>query len=583
MRQRDWIVPYVKQYKYRMLSILLLSMLTVGSAGALMFTSGYLISKASLQPETILLVYVPIVLVRAFGLGRSVFRYSERLVSHDFILRVLAKMRTRLYHLVEPKVGASLRYKTGEILGVLAEDIEGLQDLFLRTVLPTASTLLLYILTVIGLGFFSIPFALLMAMYLFLLVVAMPLFSLFHMKAVHQAYKKQKNDVYQYVTDGFLGISDWLMSGQKKNFFDRYYQMEQRLDQMGRRTKTWTYYREFVGQLVIAAMIVSMICFAASLVSNDQLAGVFIAAFVLVVFPLSEALLPVSNAVEKYPRYEESLNRVTQLENECAESVSGVNKQEAYTASLSDITINMNGLHFSYEGDTMEALKDVTFSAKQGKKIAIIGKSGAGKSTLLKLLQGVLSPTNGTVSINGFEASAITNDTPKLISVLNQNPYLFYTSVANNLLLANEHASEEEIIEVMKKVKLHDYIRSLPDGYNTSVHETGQRFSGGERQRIALARVLLQDTPVVMLDEPTVGLDPITEHDLLSTIFRTLEGKTLIWVTHHLVGMENMDEIVFFEEGRIKMRGSHQELLHESEHYRKLYELDHPMHLEEVK
>lgn len=582
MSRRDWILPYVKQYKYRLLSILLLSMLTVGSACALMFTSGYLISKASLQPETILLVYVPIVLVRAFGLGRSVFRYSERLVSHDFILRVLAKMRTRLYHLVEPRVGANLRYKTGEILGVLAEDIEGLQDLYLRTVLPTASAILLYIFTVIGLGFFSIPFALLMAVYLFLLVVAMPLFSLFHMKAVHQACKKQKNDVYQYVTDGFLGISDWLMSGQKSVFFARYNQMEHRLDQADRRTKTWTYYREFIGQMIVAAMIVSMIGFAASMVSDDQLAGVFIAAFVLVVFPLSEALLPVSNAVEKYPRYEESLNRVTQMENEWARFEGQEKKQEAYSGSPSNVTIKADRLHFSYEKNEADALKDVSLTAEQGKKIAIIGKSGAGKSTLLKLLQGVLSPAEGTVSINGFEASSITKDMTRLVSVLNQNPYLFYTSVANNLLLANEHASEEEIIKVMKQVKLHDYISSLPEGYNTSMHETGQRFSGGERQRIALARVLLQDTPVVLLDEPTVGLDPITERDLLSTIFRTLNGKTLIWVTHHLVGMEKMDEIVFFEEGRIKMHGTHDELLRESGHYRKLYELDRPMQLAEV-
>jgi ATP-binding cassette subfamily C protein CydC len=242
--------------------------------------------------------------------------------------------------------------------------------------------------------------------------------------------------------------------------------------------------------------------------------------------------------------------------------------------------MKIDGLSFGYGEQTADVLQEVSLSAKQGKKIAIIGKSGTGKSTLLKLLQGVLSPTKGTVSINGFEASSITNDMQQLISVLNQNPYLFYTSVANNLLLANEHASKEEIIEVMKQVNLHDEISSLSEGYNTSMHEMGQRFSGGQRQRIALARVLLQDTPVVMLDEPTVGLDPITERDLLSTIFQTLEGKTLIWVTHHLTGMEQMDEIIFLEEGRIKMRGSHAELLHQSKHYRKLYEFDRPLQRE---
>jgi ATP-binding cassette subfamily C protein CydC len=109
------------------------------------------------------------------------------------------------------------------------------------------------------------------------------------------------------------------------------------------------------------------------------------------------------------------------------------------------------------------------------------------------------------------------------------------------------------------------------------MEETGQRFSGGERQRIALARVLLQKTPIVMLDEPTVGLDPITERALLDTIFETLEGKTLLWVTHHLTGIEKMDEIIFLEDGRVKMRGTHDELLKTSSYYQKLYELDKPI------
>ncbi len=164
----------------------------------------------------------------------------------------------------------------------------------------------------------------------------------------------------------------------------------------------------------------------------------------------------------------------------------------------------MDGVGFGYE-EQESVIKNLSLELTQGKKIAIIGKSGAGKSTLLKLLQGMLVPDSGSVRINGHEASSIRPDMTKLVSVLNQNPYLFYTSVANNLLLASESATEAEVKAIMKQVNLHDLVASQPEGYQTSMQETGQRFSGCERQRIALARVLLQNTPIVMLDEPTVG------------------------------------------------------------------------------
>ncbi|MBX9984138.1 thiol reductant ABC exporter subunit CydC [Priestia aryabhattai] len=577
MKYKSWIWPYFKTYKYRIFSILLLSLLTIGSAGALMFTSGYLISASSLRPETILLVYVPIVLVRTFGLSRAAFRYAERLVSHDFILRILAKMRTRLYHLIEPLIATS-RYQTGDVLGVLAEDIESLQDLFLRTILPTISAVILYVISIVSLGFFSLKFACLIAIYLFLLVVVMPLFSLWHMKAANKRYKSSKAQLYAKVTDGFLGVADWVLSGQQQSFFHSYNKTENELDGMDRKLKLWTYYRELFGQLIVAGLIVTMIWFGASLFADKELAGVFIAAFILVVFPLSEALLPVANAVEKIPQFEESLNRVQAMEKNWED----VNEKKKHTLSLpykgswNSVRLEVEHVSFRYSNEEESVIHDLSFQVEQGEKIAILGKSGAGKSTLLKLLQGSLVPTEGTVQLNGQSVAEVREDVPKLISVLNQNPYLFNTSVANNLLLANEEATKEEVIEAMKQVNMHSLVEGLHQGYQTPMLETGQRFSGGERQRIALARVLLQHTPIVMLDEPTAGLDAMTEKHLLSTIFETLQDKTLIWVTHNLVGMEKMDEILFLQDGKIAIRGTHDELLETNSHYQKLYELDHP-------
>lgn len=163
-----------------------------------------------------------------------------------------------------------------------------------------------------------------------------------------------------------------------------------------------------------------------------------------------------------------------------------------------------------------------------------------------------------------------------MIAVLNQSPHLFDTTVANNIRLGRPDASDEDIRRVVRQVGLETLVDSLPDGYDTRMLETGGRFSGGERQRIALARILLQDTPVVILDEPTVGLDPQTERALLATMFTALQGKSLLWITHHLVGVEQMDEVIFIENGRIEMRGPHAELLERYPRYRNLYQLDRP-------
>jgi ATP-binding cassette subfamily C protein CydC len=194
----------------------------------------------------------------------------------------------------------------------------------------------------------------------------------------------------------------------------------------------------------------------------------------------------------------------------------------------------------------------------------------------LKVIQGVIPPSVGSAVINGIDASAYGENIPKLIAVLNQSPHLFDTTVANNIRLGKPDASDEEVKQAGKLAQLDDLISSLPEGYDTPVREAGQRFSGGERQRIALARILLQNTPAVVLDEPTVGLDPRTERELLATMFAAMADKTLIWVTHHLVGAEQMDEVIFMENGTVEMRGTHAELLASESRYRRLYELDRP-------
>ena len=195
---------------------------------------------------------------------------------------------------------------------------------------------------------------------------------------------------------------------------------------------------------------------------------------------------------------------------------------------------------------------------------------------MLQLLQGVLQADSGFVTYGDINLATVGVHGSDLMGVLNQKAYLFDTTVENNIRMGKMTAKSEEIRAVAKQVGLDDLISQLPNGYKTQMQEAGERFSGGERQRIALARVLLQDTPIVILDEPTIGLDPITEKELLATMFETLKNKTVIWVTHHLIGVEKMDNIIFLENGSIELEGKHNQLLATNERYQRLYQLDKP-------
>lgn len=596
MKQESWFRPYVTANFWRFLLIVMLGVLTILFAGMLMFTSGYLISKSALRPENILMVYVPTVGVRTFGIGRAVIHYVERLVGHDTILRILSQMRLRLYRILEPQaLRLSSRYRTGDLLGVLSEDIEYLQDVYIRTVFPSIVALVLYTVVILAVGLFDPAFALLLALYAAVLILVLPLVSLLLTKRKNREMKQARSNLYQKLTDAVLGIHEWYVSGRQTEFLTGYEADEAEVDRTDRSLKRWSRLRAFIGQCVVAVTVVSMVYWSGRQYADGSIDVTLIAACVLVVFPLMDAFLPVSEAVERIPQYGQSVARLQAIES--AETSEGkrnrgqqLNKGEIESVISSGVHVKADGVSFRYdqaaggksglersgmngEGAT---LTDVSLDIPPGAKVAIIGRSGAGKSTLLQLIQGVLAPSGGSLTLGGVDSVRFGDEISSVISVLNQSPHLFDTTLANNIRLGQPDATEAEIRDAVALARLEPLVASLPEGLRTRMQEAGQRFSGGERQRVALARILLQKTPVVILDEPTVGLDPKTERELLSTIFASLQDRTLIWVTHHLVGVERMDEILFMEDGQIVMRGTHDELMERYPRYRNLYRLDRP-------
>ncbi|MFZ3195145.1 MAG: thiol reductant ABC exporter subunit CydC [Bacillus mycoides] len=569
----NWIKPYIQQNKGRMTLTIFLGLLGVSSGAMLLFISGYLISKSALRPENVMAVYVPIVATRAFSIGQAVFHYLERLVGHDVVLRILEKMRTKLYRIVEPQaLFLRSRFQTGDVLGVLSDDIEHLQNLYLRTIFPSILALVVYSIFVIVIGAFDLVFALIAACMLAVIVFLLPFVSLLLMKRHHVALKRGRNRLYQQLTDAVFGLSDWQASGRKDEFINEYVAQNVQLLKTEKRVKRWYHIRDSIIHLIVGIVVISMIMWTGNQAASEQIAPTVIAAFVLMTLSVTNALIPISDAIDRIPSYVESAHRLKSVESDIILQDGNELPGDKDYVAQKHIDIELSNVSYNYPDSNEPVLKDVSLQIKAGKKIAILGRSGTGKSTLLKLLTGALRPVNGQVILNGEQAR--TDFLSKYISVLNQKPHLFDTTIGNNVRIGKPEANDEEIWKALEKAQLAPHIASLPDGLQTKMHEMGKRFSGGERQRVAFARTLMQEASIIVLDEPTIGLDPKTELALIETMFSATEEKTVIWITHHLVGIEHVDEVIFLDSGQIAMQGSHEQLLKENEKYRRLYELD---------
>jgi len=563
-----WVMPYLRRYRKLLALVLFLGFMTFFCGGALMFNSGYLISRAATHPYKILMIYVPIVLARAFGIGRPAFRYAERLTSHNWVLRIVSDFRKRLYQAVEKQaVAIRQTHQTGDVLSILAEDIDHIENLYLRTVFPLVIGWLLYLFVVIGIGYFNWAFGLLMLLLLGVIVIFMPLLSVtVNGRREFQARQVQRN-FYTKLTDSVLGLGDWLISGRRTAFLAQQDQPIDEIATLRRADHHFQWWRNFAIQVVFGAAVVLIVWWAGLTFTHNQAEANWVAAFGLALFPTVEPFSSMSQGVSEWPVYKDSIERVNRLDENEPE-------QAPQTTINGAPTLQLDHVAFTYPGAERQVIDDLSLELHPGEKLALLGPSGTGKSTLLKLILGDETPASGQVTLNGVPIAQLQQQRAQLFGVLDQQPYLFDTTVMNNVRLGNLNATDADVHAAVKAVELDDLIGRLPQGYDTEVQEAGSRFSGGERQRLSLARILLQDAPIIILDEPTVSLDPITEQHLLDTVFSVLHDKTIIWVTHHLAGINHVDQVRFIENGRFDMQGTPAELYRDNARFRALYDLD---------
>ena len=604
--QDRWVRPFLKRYLKALLASLGLGLTTMVFAAGLMFTSGFLISDAAEQPALGLFsLLVPLGLVQVFGVGKPFLGYLERLASHDWVLRLTSAMRTRLYRSLEREgVFWMATRKAGEVLGLLAGDIGHLQNLYLRCVFPLMTAWGLWLLASLLVGLFTPLFGLFMLLGLGVLALLMPLVSVLVNGARQMRAKELSNRLYDSAADDVAGLADWTFSGRRGDYLARLMEPDAQLNAVEARSARSLRRINAAGQIVFCALSICLLCWAALHFGNMAQAAAatgvparpadFIAAFVLGFFPLLEAFEPLPGAALQAGAHLDSLERLNALdeveddgdgsaagagsaqrESAAAAQAQGEAAGSAGAASLGaePPVLDFDDVSFAYPGQPL-LLRGVSLRVEPGEKLAVLGPSGAGKSTLLSLARGDLSPTAGRVTLGGVDTAALGDAICSQLGLIQQSTYLFNRSLFANLSLGDRSITRDAAAAALQAVGLGPLLASLPKGLDTMVSEAGHNFSGGERHRIALARVLLKDTPVVLLDEPTVALDPLTEHALLEDLFTVLEGRSVVMVTHHLAGIEHMDRVVFIEDGRIALEGSPAELARSSARFQQLLAFD---------
>lgn len=576
MRTNSVIRTEIKKNKSVMTLVVILGILSTVSGTALMYVSGFLISKSSLRIGNILMLQVPTVLTRTFSLSQSTFAYLQRLTSHNLVLGIIEKMRSRVYKILEPHaLKLKKEYKSGDLLGLIAEDIEHLQNIYLKTIFPSIVSLVLYVVFVTLMFGYDMSYAILATLFGLFIIFIVPFVSLTFTRRNFQVMKEAKYDLYKNFTSAIFGISDWISSNRVNDFMNEYQEKETRLLKKETKIKIFVHFRENLVNFIAGLTVFYMVYSCWSMTLNDSIENVYIASFCMMALSVMSVSVMTSESVAHIPGYEVSIKRVKDFyanEQDDVDIDKSLENKEGNVIDIENVT-------FAYENGK-NVLDNISLSIKKGEKVAILGRSGVGKSTLVKLLTGTYTDYTGSISVLGKVPTEKMLGTK--ISLLNQKPYLFDMTIRENLKLAlldkKEEVTDDEINskieESLEKSQLTSLISELPEGINTNVFETGSRFSGGERQRIAFARTLIQNNELLLLDEPTVGLDPKTEHELLKTIFETNRDKTIVWITHHLNSIKYMDRIIFIKDGKVEMNGTHEELYQTNEKYRKLYDMD---------
>lgn len=534
------------------------SILTVAANIGLLGTSALLIATAALHPPLAALA-VAITGVRFFGISRAVFRYAERYLAHTATFQILCSLRVWFFTCLEPLVPARLQpYKSGDLLGRLIADIDTLQYFYLRVIGPVLAAAVILLFMCWWLSAFAPVLGMLLAAAFVLSGAVIPYCTRQAGRNISLALLAERAKLKIALVDTLEGITELSAFGQTSNQADRLAAIGRQLNHWQSKKAAYAAWTEGLNSIIVNGTVWCALVLVVPLVAAGKIDGVYLAVLLLAIQASFEAVQPLPLAVyylEESRAAAERLFFLADAEPAAVGSSTAEPVPERFDLTFSHLT-------FTYPGEAQCALCDISFSLPAGKRLAIVGANGAGKTTLVSLLLRFREYESGAIMLDRRDLREFSpEEVRRRFAVVSQETHLFAAPVGDNIRLARPEASLEEVRTAARYAAVDDFIQTLPQGYATPVGMNGKAISGGQRQRLSIARALLKNAPVLILDEPTAGLDAITAREVMGEVSRLMLGRTTILITHQLTGLQVMDEILVLDQGRIVEHGTFQQLI----------------------
>lgn len=527
-----------------------LNLLAFSASIGLIALSGWFLSAtalAGLSAATAFNFYLPSAWIRLFVLVRTAGRYGERLTSHQATLKLLSALRERAYRHIEPLSPAALqRYGSGDLMTRLTADVDALDGLYLRVLMPSIVALWVIVGCGVVIGVFAPGIGLFAATALLASALLGPWLAWRRGQRHSARWQALDAQLRGRLIARLAAFSELLLYGRWTHERDSLLAAQRQRDAEERRLARLWGHSQLLTHTLLGISVTVTLALAAWLVDAGTLDPTLLALMGLAVLAAFEAIAPLPKAMQDLGRLRHAAARLNRLHAE----LPGVDYPDVDRATPGDARLKVEALRVCFDG--IPALDDVTLAIASGEHVALLGATGSGKTTLLNALLRFVAPQRGTLSLGGAALDALSEPSLRqAFAVAPQDVHLFVASYRENLLIAAPEASDATLIELLEALGLGDWLASQPAGLDSYPDEGGSSLSGGQLRRFGVARALLYEAPVVLLDEPTEWLDEASASRVLAEIRRRCRGRTLLLATHRLRELDRFDRIAVLDAGRV--------------------------------